>query len=177
MDGTADLQQLADWLEPLIQRLEPRERARLARTMAGELRKRQAARIAQQRNPDGSAYAPRKPQRKSRGDAKASPAGLAAQAQAAKGPAAQHRQRVGAMFQQLRTTKWLKSTGDKDAATVAFLNRVQRIAQVHQWGLQDRPEPGGPLIDYPARALLGISPQDREALQDLVLRHLASAVR
>ena len=173
MDGTADLQQLADWLEPLIQRLEPRERARLARTMAGELRKRQAARIAQQRNPDGSASAPRKPQRQP----KSSPAGLAAQAPAAKGPAAQHRQRVGTMFQKLRTAKWLKATGDKDAATVAFLNRVQRIAQVHQWGLQDRPEPGGPLIAYPARALLGISPQDREALQDLVLRHLASAGR
>jgi hypothetical protein len=29
VDSTADLQQLADWLEPLIQRLEPRERASL----------------------------------------------------------------------------------------------------------------------------------------------------
>lgn len=168
-----DLQQLADWLEPLIQRLEPRQRAQLARTMATELRKRQAARIARQQDPDGHPYDPRKPQRKP----KATPAGLAAQAQAAKGPAAQHRQRVGAMFQKLRTAKWLKATGDKDAAVVTFLNRVQRIAQVHQWGLQDRPEPGGPLVSYPARGLLGINPQDREALQNLVLQHLARAGR
>lgn len=173
MDSTADLQQLADWLEPLIQRLEPRERAKLARSMATELRKRQAARIARQQDPDGHPYDPRKPQRRP----KATPAGLVAQAQAAKGPAAQHRQRVGAMFQKLRTAKWLKASGDKDQASVAFLTRVQRIAQVHQWGLQDRPEPGGPLITYPARALLGINRQDAEALQDLVLRHLANTSR
>lgn len=169
MDGTEDLQQLSDWLEPLIQRLEPRERAKLARTMATELRKRQAARIAAEQNPDGTPYDPRKPQRRP----KATPAGLVAQAQAAKGPAAQHRQRIGAMFQQLRTAKWLKAQGDKDQASVAFLARVQRIAQVHQWGLQDRPEPGGPLITYPTRVLLGITRQDTEALQALVLRHLA----
>ena len=165
MNGTEDLQQLADWLEPLIQRLQPRERAQLARRMAAELRKRQAARIARQQDPDSHPYAPRKPQRRP---------SLAAQAQQAKGPAAQHRQRVGAMFQQLRTAKWLKATGDKDQASVAFLNRVQRIAQVHQWGLQDRPEPGGPLITYPTRVLLGINRQDTEALQALVLRHLAN---
>lgn len=173
MDSTADLQQLADWLEPLIHRLEPRERAKLARSMATELRKRQAARIAAQQNPDGTPYAHRKPQR----GPKATPAGLVAQAQAAKGPAAQHRQRLGAMFQQLRTAKWLKAQGDKDQASVAFLNRVQRIAQVHQWGLQDRPEPGGPLITYPARGLLGINRQDTEALQAMVLQHLANTSR
>lgn len=173
MDSTADLQQLADWLEPLIQRMQPRERAQLARRMAAELRKRQASRIARQQDPDGHPYAPRKPQRRPQ----ATPGGLAAQAKQAKGPAAQHRQRVGAMFQQLRTAKWLKAQGDKDQASVAFLNRVQRIAQVHQWGLQDRPEPGGPLITYPTRVLLGINRQDTEALQDLVLRHLASADR
>jgi phage virion morphogenesis protein len=122
--------------------------------MAGELRKRQAARIA--RSATWTA-APTPPQAAT--PAQGQPAGLAAQAQAAKGPAAQHRQRVGAMFQKLRTAKWLKATGDKDQASVAFLNRVQRIAQVHQWGLQDRPSPAAPSSPTPP-ALLGINRQD-----------------
>lgn len=55
------LQQLEDWAAPLLfHLLSQDEQARLARTIARDLIRSQKQRIAQQRNPDGTPYAPRK---------------------------------------------------------------------------------------------------------------------
>ncbi|MFZ5548079.1 MAG: phage virion morphogenesis protein [Pseudomonadota bacterium] len=150
---------LEAWLEPLLAQLEPREVRQLARRLAAGLRRRQAERIGQQRNPDGSAYQPRAAQRVRR----------AAQAP---GSHKRERQRVQAMFTKLRTAKHLVATADAEGATVRFKNRSERISAVHQFGLVDRPQPGGPEIRYPVRQLLGFSTDDHAWLREQLLVHL-----
>lgn len=146
----SSLDQLEARLGGLLAQLEPAARRGLAREIAKELRQSQRKRIAEQLNPDGSAYAPRKPQL---------------------------RQKAGRirrqMFSKLRTTRFLKTAVTADSAVVGFIGQVERIARVHQLGLRDRVQKGGPQAQYPARELLGFTEADIAAVQDLVLAHLA----
>jgi phage virion morphogenesis protein len=157
MSLTDPLAPLDTRLAGLLAALEPRERTGLARDIARTLRASQAARIAAQQNPDGSAYAPRKPNLKLR------------------------HQRGGirrrAMFAKLRTARWLKAEATAESAVVAFANQVQRIAQVHQRGLRDRVNRTGLEVDYPARRLLGFTDPEIRVIEARVLDHLAGASR
>jgi len=53
---TDDLEILEEWVQPLIEKLEPSARKTLSRQIGIALRKSQQQRIRQQKNPDGSAY-------------------------------------------------------------------------------------------------------------------------
>ena len=55
------LEALEDWAGVLLSKLEPAARSKLARSLAQKLRRSQQQRVKQQRNPDGSPYAARKP--------------------------------------------------------------------------------------------------------------------
>lgn len=133
-------------------RLEPPQRARLARDVAQALRRSQQQRILTQRNPDGTAYAPRK-------------------ARQLRGKAGRIKARAK-MFTKLRTARYLKARGTADEAAVSFAGRISRIARVHQYGLRDRAERGAPDVQYPQRELLGLTDIERERLRDQVLAHL-----
>jgi phage virion morphogenesis protein len=78
------------------------------------------------------------------------------------------------MFAKLRTARHLRLQADDRAASIEFLGRTARIARVHQEGLSDSVNPGGPTYEYPSRALLGFSDADRQAINDLLLEHLAN---
>lgn len=134
----------------LLASLTPAARRTLAREIASRLRTRGQQRIAAQVSPDGTPYAPRKPQlRRKKGRIRRE------------------------MFSKLRTTRFLKTEATADAAMVGFVSQVERIARVHQEGLRDRVRPGGPEYAYPARELIGISDDDRAAIEGLVLDHLS----
>lgn len=149
-----ELDDLSDWLTPLLSRLEPAQRGKLARTVAQQLRRSQQQRIVAQRNPDGTAFAPRKP-RELRGK--------------------QGRiKRKAKMFAKLRTARYVKASGNASAATVGFLGRINRIARVHQYGLRDRAARGAPDVQYAKRELLGLTAAERELVRDQVLQHLTS---
>lgn len=145
-----DLDALEDWVAPLIAKLGAKERRALARKVAQDLRRSQRERIKAQQNPDGTQYAPRKPQHR------AQSGGI----------------RRRAMFSKIRTAKYLKAKGSADAAEVGFVGRVAHIARVHQEGLRARVDRDGPRYDYPERRLIGYTGADRELIQDSVLRHL-----
>lgn len=147
------LDDLSDWLTPLITRLQPTERTRLARQVAQGLRRSQQQRIVAQRNPDGSAYAPRKPRE------------LRAKAGRIK--------RKARMFTKLRTARYLKAQGRADGAVIGFTGR---IARVHQYGLRDRPAPGARDVQYAKRELLGLTDAERHLVRDQVLAHLTGTV-
>lgn len=149
----ADLEALEDWAGPLLQRIEPAGRAKLARTLAQQLRRSQQQRIAAQRNPDGSGFAPRKPSklREKQGRVK-------------------HKAK---MFQKMRTASYLKARGDSALVTVGFTGRIARIARVHQEGLRDRVAPRGPIGQYQQRELLGFTDADREQIRAALVDHLA----
>ena len=141
-------------LSALIERLSPSSRTALARLIAAQLRATQSARIAAQKNPDGSAFEPRKPQLRR-----------------------QKKNLRAGMFNKLRTTTWLKAKANADGAVVAFARDVERIARVHQLGLRDRVNRKTNLeADYPARQLLGLTPVEEALLHVVITDHLAFAL-
>ena len=142
-----NLTELETWLSPLMAKLEPQERTRLAREAAREIRKNQTKRITAQKNPDGSAYEKRKPRklREKRGRIKKK------------------------MFQKLKMARYLKAQGNEQAVTVGFTGRVARIARVHQYGLKDRAGRGAPEVRYARRELLGLSENDLEIIRDAII--------
>ncbi|MCK4152002.1 phage virion morphogenesis protein [Ralstonia pseudosolanacearum] len=146
----SEFRELDVWLAGLLTRMDAPARRVLARAVAVELRRRQAARIAEQRNPDGSPYAPRKPQLRHR-----------------KGRIRR------AMFARLRMARYMKAEADANTAVVTFVNKARRIATVHHFGLRDRVNKSGLMAQYPTRELLGLDAADVETVTNLVAQHLA----
>lgn len=144
----ADLERLEDWATPLLQKLSASERRKLAIQLARKLRHSQQQRIKDQKNPDGSDYAPRKAQQK------------------------QGRIKRRAMFARLRQNRYLRTQADAHELTVGFVGRVSRLARVHQEGLRDRIRRGGPEVRYEQRQLLGYSAADEAMILDMLVDHL-----
>ncbi|MND73958.1 Phage virion morphogenesis family protein [compost metagenome] len=140
-----------DKLAGLIGALSPAGRRKLAAEIAKEVRRSQQQRIKQQKAPDGTPYQTRKrqPLRAKSGRIKR------------------------AMFQKLRTSRYMKASGRDDAAVVEFTGKVQRIAKIHQLGLKDGPTPHGQDIQYPQRQLLGFSSNDKQLIIELTIQHLS----
>lgn len=136
-----------DRLNGLIAALSPAARRKLAGEIAKELRKSQQQRIKQQKAPDGSPYQTRKrqPLRAKTGRIKR------------------------AMFQKLRTNRYMKATGRENSAVVEFTGKVQRIARVHQYGLKDRPNANAKDVQYDERQLLGFSQKDLKHIELLLI--------
>ncbi len=149
---TDSLQQLEDWAAPLLAKIGPAEQRKLVRSIATDLRRRQAGRIKAQQNPDGSAFAPRKPQP----DRYRKPG------------------QISQMFGKIRMTKRLKVLKDGQGPAVGIAGRSARIASVHQYGLRDAVNPGGKEVQYPERILLGFTDDDVERIRDLLLEHLTA---
>ncbi|MGH8076836.1 MAG: phage virion morphogenesis protein [Lysobacter sp.] len=148
-----ELTQLEQWAGPLLAKLQPGERRTLARAIGVELRRSQQQRIAQQRGPDGSAYAPRKRKKQLRDKA--------------------GRIKRDAMFAKIRQAGHLKLKTDADQIAIGFTGRVARIARVHQEGLVDRVSRGGLTVRYERRQLLGFTAAERERIRDLLMTHFA----
>ncbi|WP_395291893.1 phage virion morphogenesis protein [Enterobacter kobei] len=144
-----DLQRVDDWLAALLANLEPAARNRMMRQLAQELRRSQQQNIRLQRNPDGTAFEPRRVTARSK-----------------KGRIKRQ------MFAKLRTTKYLKTAATADSASVQFDGKVQRIARVHHYGLRDRVSGKGPKIKYSQRRLLGLSRGIDEKVKLFFLRYL-----
>ncbi|MDR2164668.1 MAG: phage virion morphogenesis protein [Zoogloeaceae bacterium] len=122
----------------------------IARREAAENRKRIGANVA----PDGTPFAPRKTRRgKKRGGIR------------------------DRMFQKLKTAKWLKGRSFPDAAKVFFIGRAAGMAKVHHFGLRDKlAEHLKRRVQYTPRPLLGISPGDREMIENMVIDRITEAM-
>lgn len=144
-----DFKPFDDKLAGLIGALSPASRRKLAAEIAKQLRAAQQQRIRQQKAPDGTPYEARKrqPLRAKKGRIKR------------------------AMFQKLRTSRYMKATGRNDAAVVEFAGKVQRIAQIHQFGLKDRPNPNSQAVEYPERQLLGIGQSDKHLIEGVIIEY------
>lgn len=141
-----------DRLNGLIAALSPAARRKLAGEIAKQLRAAQQQRIKQQKAPDGSPYKTRKrqPLRAKTGRIKR------------------------AMFQKLRTSRYMKASGRENSAVVGFTGKVQRIARVHQYGLRDRPRAYAEDVKYPQRQLLGLSDINIKEIELLVVKHISN---
>ncbi|WP_330149730.1 phage virion morphogenesis protein [Shewanella xiamenensis] len=151
--ATDDLTRLNELFDGLIQQLSPAARKQLSRDIARRLRATQAQRIKQNTAPDGSAFEARKPQ----------PAWA---------------KRIGAikrklMFQKIIRQKYLKPEYSSQAASVGFTGFISRIATEHQYGLRGRINERIS-IRYPQRELLGVTQNEMNMIEAVVIRHLAT---
>ncbi|HHA1208348.1 TPA: phage virion morphogenesis protein [Enterobacter hormaechei subsp. xiangfangensis] len=137
-------------LAGLLAALSPAGRRKLAGEIAKQLRTAQQQRIKQQKAPDGSPYQARKrqPLRAKKGRIKR------------------------AMFQKLRTNRYMKASGRENGAVVEFTGNVQRIARIHQYGLKDRPNAHAQDVQYAERQLLGFSREDSMLIESLIVSTL-----
>lgn len=146
-----DFKPFDDQLAGLLAALSPAGRRKLAGEIAKQLRAAQQQRIKQQKAPEGSPYHARKrqPLRAKTGRIKR------------------------AMFQKLRTSRYMKASGRENSAVVEFTGKVQRIARVHQYGLKDRPNQHAKDVQYAERQLLGFSFSDKQLIEKLIIIHLS----
>lgn len=146
---SSNVEELAAHLQPLPESLSAGARARLAKQIGRDLRKSQAKRISEQKNPDGSSYTPRRKRlREQKGKIKRK------------------------MFTKLKNTSNLKVLSTADSIAIGFVGRVARIARIHQEGLKDRAEKGAPDVVYPKRELLGFTDQEIKLVEDSFLKHI-----
>jgi len=146
----AELHEVDAWLAALLSQLEPAARKKMLREVARDLRRIQKANITAQRSPDGTAWEPRRVSARSK-----------------KG-----RIRRG-MFAKLKTAKYLKAQAGADAAEVAFVPSVQKLARVHHFGLRDRVSRRGPIVKYAERPLLGVNGDVESTVREILLRFLS----
>jgi phage virion morphogenesis protein len=111
------------------------------------VRRSQQKNIRMQRNPDGTAYEPR------RVTARMKQGRIRRQ-----------------MFARLRTAKYLKAVASPDSASVEFEGRVQRIARVHHYGLRDRVSRKGAEVRYAKRRLLGLNSELVALIDEVIMR-------
>ncbi|QMG39630.1 phage virion morphogenesis protein [Citrobacter freundii] len=142
-----DFKPFDDKLAGLIAALSPAARRRMAADIAKTLRARQQRRIKSQKAPDGTPYAARKRQ----------------PVKAKKGRVKRE------MFAKLRTNRFMKATVGNDAAVVEFTGKVQRMVNVHHYGLKDKPGRNSALVQYDARPLIGFNDRDQQAIGEIII--------
>ncbi|QKY07998.1 phage virion morphogenesis protein [Janthinobacterium lividum] len=149
-----DLHALEAWAGALLAKLQPAQRRAINHKVAIDLRRSQTQRIKAQQGPGGAAY----PARKRRKEFK--------------GKKGRIKRQKAAMFNNIRTAKYIKVHADPGQLTVGFVGKVMRVARVHHEGLEDKVSKKGPKYTYPARPLLGFSEADRTLIRESLLRHL-----
>lgn len=151
-----ELQALEDLAGALLAQMEPAARREAMKDIARELRRSHQKRIAEQRNPDGTAFEPRKPRLAEKD---------------LRGKAGRIKRR--AMFAKMKTARFLKIETDADGLAIGFAGRVARLARIHQHGEKSQVVPGIE-YQYPVRQLLGFTEQDREMIRDRLLSRLVN---
>lgn len=146
-----DFKPFDDKLAALIAALSPTARRKMAADIAKTLRTRQQRRIKTQKAPDGTPYAARKRQ----------------PVKAKKGRVKRE------MFAKLRTSRFMKATAGNDVAVVEFTGKVQRMVNVHQYGLKDKPGRNSAPVQYDARPLIGFSAEDRQVVEEIIIAKLS----
>jgi phage virion morphogenesis protein len=149
---TNDFAPIELFCRDLLLRTAAPERARLMRSIGREIRKSQSDRIAAQRDPEGAAFAPRRP-KPDRGRKKG-------------------RLRQQKMFRKIRMAKSLKAGATANDAWIGFGGQASRIASIHQEGMADAPAPGQPKVRYTRRVLLGLTESERQRVVDLIISHV-----
>lgn len=151
---SADLSSIEAWAGALLAKLSPGQRRVVGRKIAIDLRRSRAQGIAQQRAPSGEAFVARKQRKEFRSKS------------------GRIKRQKAAMFNKLRTTKYLQIEVDENQISVGFFGRVARLARVHQDGLDDKVAPTGPKYQYPARPLLGFSDHDHAIVRESIVKYL-----
>lgn len=152
----SDIDPLVDALDELTTRLAPAQRLKLSRTIATDLRRESARRIRANVEPDGSPMEARK-RKPVRGQGR-------------------RQVRSDPMFKRAGGATYLRRKSTAEKTEVGFNGAMARIMAVHQYGERDSVErrAGAPVVTYPSRVVLGLTPDDRLRILDQVTQLLAS---
>ena len=151
----ADLAYLPEHLQRILDGLSDSEMNKLKRQIATKLRQSQSRRIAAQQNADGSSYAPRKVQQSLPG----------------RRPKRVRRK----MMSKLKNISQMRIEHSGAGFSIAYNGRMAGIASVHQFGLTSTVSAKrGTQAVYPVRELLGISDDDKQMIDEMVLEFIES---
>lgn len=141
-------------LEGLIAALKSSEQKKLAKKIGQKLIKSNAARIKKNIAPDGTAFAPRLPQKKKAKE--------------------QGKKRQARLFQKMAKAGRLQQKFEAGALKLSFKPSKNRLEAVHHFGLSDKVnETGSVTHQYAERPLLGINQADEVDITDSLIQHLA----
>ncbi len=164
-----DFAPLVGAFDDLAGRLEPGARRQLGRDVAQDLREANAGRIRPNVQPDGEPMVPRKRQGNGRLRSKRM------RDEASPSRSARKSVRRERMFQRAAGPRYLRKESSQGDAQVGFVGAMARIMAVHQYGQADHVarDPASPLVTYPARVVLGITPDDRGRILDRLSAQVA----
>lgn len=156
-----DLDPLTNALDDLAARIAPAERKKLAGEVATDLRAANAKRMRANVEPDGEPMAPRK----RRGSGRLRTKRLRDAPRKPKRSVRSER-----MFRGAAGPKYLRKESSAGEARVGFVGVMARIMAVHQYGQPDTVtrDPSSPTVVYPARVVIGMTPDDRLRILDTV---------
>ncbi|MFC1154471.1 phage virion morphogenesis protein [Pasteurella multocida] len=137
----------------LLANLSLASQKKLGRNIGRRLAQSQRNRIAEQKNPDGTPFTPRKQQKNLRNK---------------KG-----RIKRKAMFAKLKTARFLKAKTNANQVNIGFFGSIAAIAEIHQYGLEGQVHrKRNYKVKYAQRELLGFTEQDIEMIERLVIEQL-----
>ncbi|OOS00650.1 phage virion morphogenesis protein [Canicola haemoglobinophilus] len=150
-----EMLQVKTAFDALLKNISKERRRLLYQQIGRALAQSQRRRIKAQQNPDGSAYAPRKKKVRSK-----------------KG-----RIKAQTMFKKISQAKHMKLRYQKEGIELGFSGNTAYIANIHQYGLKARVERNKEhKVQYAQRELLGFTEQDREMIEDFVVKALADGI-
>ena len=146
-----DLKDVEQRFNALVASLKPQSRKALMRKIGNEISKSQRKRITAEKNPDGTAFAPRKKPKKIK---------------TAKG-----RIRARKMFSKLKSARFMKKQVSANGVEIGYSGRVGKLAQIHQQGLTEKH--GKKTYHNPQRELLGLTKEDVGLIEREIVEVLA----
>lgn len=147
----ANLELLTEHLGTMLKQLSDSERRKLEMHIARKLRASQKKRITSQKNPDGSAYIPRKERLRDKKN-----------------------KIKNKMFNVIKNANYMRTERTVQGLAIGFAGRVAFIARVHQFGLRDKVDRDGPTVKYNSRELLGFTHEEIKMIENDVLDYLST---
>lgn len=133
-----ELEALPEWVDALAQRIEPKQRRKVARKIAQQLRKSNRARTKDQRDADGDRFI--RPLKRSNNP----------------------------MFREITALRYFKAKGTDSKAIIGYAGSAAHIAEIHQEGRRSEVRPGSKKVPYPERTLVGINTTDEQMVLSLL---------
>lgn len=151
------VEQLKTAFSELLNNISKSRRRLLYQQIGRELARSQRRRVKAQQNPDGSAYEPRKTPKRIKSN---------------KGRV----KKSGAMFEKITKPKFMRLHYDNEGISLGYSGSVAVIARIHQQGLVGRVRKDWNLkVKYASRELLGFTDEDRQMVENYVIKALSGS--
>lgn len=148
------IEQVKTAFDHLLNNISKPRRRLMYQQIGRELARSQRRRIKAQQNPDGSAYEPRKKPKKG----------------------VKSKIKSGKMFDKITQPRFMRLRLESEGVSLGYEGGDAVIARIHQQGLIGRVRKDWDLkVKYASRELLGFTDEDRQMVEDYVIRALSGS--